>query len=200
MRAHRSGLASLASTDPVRALPQSLMDRVARVELMVFDVDGVFTDGRLWIGPDGEALKCFHVLDGAGVKALAAAGVVVAVISGRDSPITLRRCNELGIEHVKQGIADKSVAFEQLRVQLGKAPEVCGYMGDDDIDVPVMRRVGFSATVPNAADGVADVAHWVSRREGGAGAVREVCDLLIAARAARGPDPVVRGHAGALTA
>ena len=181
-------------------LPQGVFERIARIELMVFDVDGVLTDGRLWIGPDGEVMKAFHVLDGAGIKALIDANVAVAVISGRDSPITARRCAELGIEHVMQGVSDKSAALDSLRQTLGKAIDVCGYMGDDEIDVPVMRRVGFSATVPNAADGVADFAHWVSRREGGQGAVREVCDLLLAARVGAERAPITRGTAGALTA
>jgi 3-deoxy-D-manno-octulosonate 8-phosphate phosphatase (KDO 8-P phosphatase) len=167
-----------------RRIDRGTVERLARIELMVFDVDGVLTDGKLYYGVNGEALKAFHVLDGAGIKALAAAGIVTAVISGRDSPITLRRCAELGIKHVAQGIADKGVAFDAMRHELGKTVDVCGYMGDDEIDIPVMRRVGFAATVPNAADGVAEFAHWVSRREGGSGAVREVCDLLLSARAA----------------
>jgi len=168
----------------LRRLPRHVVERLARVELMIFDVDGVMTDGKLHFGADGEALKVFHVLDGAGIKAIAAVGIVVAVISGRESPITLRRCAELGIRHVALGVADKNTMFDTIRGELGKSPEVCGYMGDDEIDLPVMRRVGFAATVPNAADGVAEFAHWVSRREGGAGAVREVCDLLTLARAA----------------
>ncbi len=183
-----------------RRLPRGMLERLARIEMMVFDVDGVLTDGKLWFGAAGEVLKAFNVLDGAGIKALSAAGVVVAVITGRESAMTLRRCAELGIRHVVQGVADKAAAFDRMRHELGKTAEVCGYMGDDDADVPVMRRVGFAATVPNAADGVADFAHWVSRREGGAGAVREVCDLLLAARASLVTEPVVRGNAGALTA
>lgn len=166
-------------------LPADLVERLARIEMMVFDVDGVLTDGKLYFGAQGEALKAFHVLDGSGIKSLASAGIVVAVISGRESSITLRRCAELGIRHVAQGIADKVVAFDAMRYDLGKTAAECGYMGDDVIDVPVMRRVGFAATVPNAADGVAAFAHWTSRREGGAGAVREACDLLLAARTLR---------------
>ena len=165
-----------------RRLSKSLVERLSRIELMVFDVDGVLTDGKLWFGVNGEALKAFHVLDGAGIKALAAAGIVTAVLSGRDSPITLRRCAELGIRHVAQGIVDKSAAFDTMRHELGRTLDECGYMGDDEIDVPVMRRVGFAATVPNAADGIADHAHWVSRRRGGDGAVREACDLILDAR------------------
>ncbi len=192
------------SQSSFRRLSRSVLERLAKIELMVFDVDGVLTDGKLYFGVNGEALKAFHVLDGTGLKALAAAGIVTAVVSGRESPITLRRCAELGIKHVAQGIADKLAAFDAMRHELGKTAEVCGYMGDDEIDLPLMRRVGFAATVPNAADGVAEFAHWVSRREGGAGAVREVCDLLIAARGltkrSAEREPVTHGHAGALRA
>ena len=179
----------------VRRLPRSVAERLARIELMIFDVDGVLTDGRLYYGVNGEALKVFHVLDGHGLKQLAAAGVTTAVMSGRESPIALRRFAELGIKHVVQGIADKSTTFDALRHELGKTAEVCGYMGDDAIDIPVLRRAGFAATVPNAADGVAAFAHWVSRREGGAGAVREVCDLLLAARGHSALDMLSSGTA-----
>ena len=169
-------------TPMARRLSREMLERLSRIELMIFDVDGVLTDGKLYIGPNGEALKQFHVLDGTGIKALASTGIVIGVISGRESPMTLRRCAELGIRHVAQGIADKVQAFDTMRHELGKTADVCGFMGDDVIDIPVMRRVGFAATVPNAADGVAAFAHWVSRREGGSGAVREVCDLLVRAQ------------------
>ena len=176
---------STRTSSALRRVPSSVLERASRVRLMVFDVDGVMTDGRLWFGSGGEALKVFHVHDGTGIKALAAAGIATAVISGRESPIVLRRCAELGIRHVAQGIADKNVAFDAMRHELGFTADVCGYMGDDDIDVPVMQRVGFAATVPNAAAGVARHAHWISRRDGGSGAVRDVCDLLVGVRAAR---------------
>jgi 3-deoxy-D-manno-octulosonate 8-phosphate phosphatase (KDO 8-P phosphatase) len=181
----------------IRRLPRSTFERVARIELMVFDVDGVMTDGKLYFGITGEVLKAFNVLDGSGIKALSEIGVVCAVISGRESPITLRRCAELGIKHVAQGVSDKAAAFDAMRHELGKTAEVCGYMGDDHIDVPVMQRAGFAATVPNAADGVAAFAHWVSRRPGGSGAVREVCDLLIGVRMALrdAADGAGAGHA-----
>ena len=167
----------------LRRLSRRTRERLSRIELMIFDVDGVLTDGRLWFGAEGEVMKAFHVLDGQGIRSLAEAGIPSAIISGRDSPITSRRCAELGIAHVAQGIADKGVAFDTLRHELGKTADVCGYMGDDLIDIPILQRVGFAATVPNAAAGVASFAHWTSRRAGGEGAVREVCDLLVAARA-----------------
>jgi 3-deoxy-D-manno-octulosonate 8-phosphate phosphatase (KDO 8-P phosphatase) len=159
---------------------------LARLALMVFDVDGVLTDGTLYYGPDGEVLKAFHVLDGTGLKALEAIGVATAIITGRKSAMVTARCTELGIHRVAQGVADKVAAFEAFRDELGLTEDVCGYMGDDEIDIPVMRRVGFAATVPGAADCVFAHAHWVSRRAGGHGAVREVCDLIVRARAAVG--------------
>jgi 3-deoxy-D-manno-octulosonate 8-phosphate phosphatase (KDO 8-P phosphatase) len=181
MATARSPLA-VRSPVPARRLSRALAGRLTRIELMIFDVDGVLTDGKLYYGPQGEALKAFNVLDGTGLKALAVAGITVGVISGRESAIVLRRCAELGIRHVAQGIDDKIVAFDAMRHELGMTADVCGYMGDDEIDIPLMRRVGFAATVPNAADGVAEHAHWISRRAGGAGAVREVCELLLKAR------------------
>ena len=184
----------------VRSLPTTLVERLSAVEVMIFDVDGVMTDGRLHYGPDGDTLKVFHVQDGQGVKSLQAAGIVVAVISGRSSAAVTRRCADLGIEHVALGVEDKLASFDALRERLGKAADVCGYMGDDLIDLPVMRRVGFAATVPNAAEGVAEFAHWVSRREGGAGAVREVCDLVLSARANDVGVWMAHGGAGSLTA
>ena len=188
--------ASARSFQAAHRVSRNVFERLVRVELMVFDVDGVMTDGKLYFGVTGEALKAFHVRDGAGIKMLAATGVVVGVISGRESPMTLRRCAELGIRHVAQGIVDKGAAFDAMRHELGKTIDVCGFMGDDDADLPVMRRTGFAATVPDAADGVAAVAHWVSRRAGGNGAVREVCDLLIGARRSIRPTDAPEDRAG----
>jgi len=188
------------SNIPTRPLPTPLLERLASIELMVFDVDGVMTDGRLYFGPDGEAMKVFHVHDGHGIKSLLQAGIVPAVISGRTSPAVTRRCAELGIEHVALGIEDKLAAFDALRDRLGKSADVCGYMGDDLIDLPVMRRVGFAATVPGAPDGIAEFAHWVSRREGGSGAVREICDLLLSARSNDVGLWMAHGGASSLTA
>lgn len=188
------------SIAPVRSLPTTLVERMAVVELMIFDVDGVMTDGRLYYGPDGETMKVFHVHDGTGIKSLQAAGVTIAVISGRASAAVERRCADLGIEHVALGVEDKIAAFDALRERLGKSADVCGFMGDDLIDLPVMRRVGFAATVPGAADRVSEFAHWVSRREGGAGAVREVCDLLVSARTQDVGLWMAHGAAGSLTA
>lgn len=160
----------------------TLLQRLAPLELMVFDVDGVLTDGTLYYGDHGETLKAFNVLDGHGLKWLHAAGIATALISGRSSSIVERRAEDLGIDAVLQGIDDKRAALDQLLARLGKTLRVTGFMGDDILDVPVMRRVGFAATVPHAANGVAAHAHWMSARAGGRGAVREVCELILSAQ------------------
>jgi 3-deoxy-D-manno-octulosonate 8-phosphate phosphatase (KDO 8-P phosphatase) len=154
----------------------------ARVRLLVLDVDGVLTDGRLYYGARGEALKVFHVRDGLGVKLLAAAGVTVVVISGRRSGMTGRRCRELGVHHLLQGVEDKLAAFHQLRGRLGVRPGVCACVGDDVPDVPLMREVGVSFAVADAHPQARSAAHIVTRLPGGKGAVREVCDYLLEAR------------------
>ncbi len=148
----------------------------------MLDVDGVLTDGRLFYGPRGEALKVFHVLDGHGLREVQQAGIAVAVISGRDSPAVRRRCRELGIRHVFQGVTDKLAVLRRLCARLGIAPRDCAAVGDDTPDVPVMRAVGLAFAVPGAHAAARRAAHHVTRAGGGAGAVREVCDRLVAAR------------------
>ncbi|HVS76033.1 MAG TPA: HAD hydrolase family protein [Steroidobacteraceae bacterium] len=154
----------------------------AGVRLLVLDVDGVLTDGRLYYGARGEALKVFHVRDGLGLKLLAAAGVTVAVISGRRSGMTGRRCRELGIRHLLQGVEDKLAAFHRLRARLGLASGVCACVGDDIPDVPLMREVGLAFAVADAHPQARGAAHVVTSLPGGRGAVREVCDYLLDAR------------------
>lgn len=154
----------------------------AAIRLLILDVDGVLTDGRLYYGPRGEALKVFHVRDGAGLKQLCAAGLVVAVISGRRSPMTRRRCRELGIRHVLQGVADKQAALQRLCLRLAIAPAECACIGDDTPDVPMMRIAGLAFAVADAHEEARRAAHVVTALPGGHGAVREVCDRLLAAR------------------
>jgi 3-deoxy-D-manno-octulosonate 8-phosphate phosphatase (KDO 8-P phosphatase) len=154
----------------------------AAIRLLILDVDGVLTDGRLYYGPRGEALKVFHVRDGAGLKQLCAAGLVVAVISGRRSPMTRRRCRELGIRHVIQGVADKQAALQRLCLRLAIAPAECACIGDDTPDVPMMRMAGLAFAVADAHEEARRAAHVVTALPGGHGAVREVCDRLLAAR------------------
>ena len=160
----------------------NIQERAARVRLVVFDVDGVFTDGRLYYGPGGEELKVFHVHDGQGVKRLLKSGVAAAVISGRDSAAVSRRMQDLGIAHVFQGVEDKLPIFERLLKKLGLEPEEVACVGDDLPDLPLLAAAGFAIAVANALPAVRTKAHYVTSATGGAGAVREMCDLIIAAR------------------
>ena len=151
------------------------------IRLLVLDVDGVLTDGRLYFGPRGEALKVFHVRDGFGIVQLRRAGVAVAVISGRRSPMVTLRCRELGIRHVHQGVTDKLAAFARLCARLNISPAACACVGDDLPDLPLMRAVARSFAVADAHPRVRRAATQVTRLPGGGGAVREICDLLLAA-------------------
>lgn len=161
---------------------RAALDRARQVRLMIFDVDGVLTDGRLWYGPSGDALKAFHALDGHGVKMLAASGVPAAILSGRSSEAVSRRAAELGIEHVLQGIDNKRAAFDTLTAMLGLEPSATGYMGDDLVDLPVLTRCGFACVPSGAPEAVRRHAHYVSAAPAGGGAVREVCELVMRAQ------------------
>jgi 3-deoxy-D-manno-octulosonate 8-phosphate phosphatase (KDO 8-P phosphatase) len=158
------------------------LERARRVRLMIFDVDGVLTDGRLWYGPAGEALKAFNTLDGHGIKMLAASGVVPAILSGRRSQAVAQRAAELGIEHVLQGIDDKRAAYVALVAQLGMQAESTGYAGDDVVDLPVLVRCGFACAPREAPQAVRQRVHYVCQSPAGAGAVREICELLMRAQ------------------
>jgi len=158
------------------------LERARRVRLMAFDVDGVLTDGRLWYGPAGETMKAFHVQDGLAVKMLAAAGIVVALLTGRRSEAVAMRAAELGIAHVLQGEDDKYAAFEGLLAKLSIDPGQAGYMGDDLPDLPVLRRCGLACAPKEAVDLVRRHAHYVTRASAGAGAAREVCEFVLQAQ------------------
>lgn len=167
---------------PAAPIPQDLLERAKRVRFMVFDVDGVLTDGRLWYGPEGESFKVFHAADGHGLKMLAASGVRIALLSGRRSAAVERRAAELGITQVLQGIENKHPAFEQLLAQAGMPAASAGFMGDELVDLPVMTRCGFACAPSEAPEFVRRHAHYVSRAPGGVGAVRELCELLMQAQ------------------
>lgn len=156
--------------------------RARAVRLAIFDVDGVMTDGTLYIGAQGEAFKAFNILDGHGVKMLQSAGIATAIISGRASEAVQRRAAELSIAHVTQGAADKVAAFEALVSKLGMQASQCAFVGDDLPDLPVMERCGFAVAVANAVDAVKASAHYVTRAHGGRGAVREFCELVLRAQ------------------
>jgi 3-deoxy-D-manno-octulosonate 8-phosphate phosphatase (KDO 8-P phosphatase) len=162
--------------------PLEHMQRAERVKLMIFDVDGVLTDGSLTYDANGEITKTFFVLDGLGIQLLQKTGVQTAIISARQSPIVVTRARDLGINHVYQGIHDKRVAFARLLEETGVSVEQCGYVGDDVIDLPLLLKVGFAATVPSGHPEVQHRAHYVTRAPGGRGAVREVCDMIMHAQ------------------
>jgi 3-deoxy-D-manno-octulosonate 8-phosphate phosphatase (KDO 8-P phosphatase) len=153
-----------------------------RIRLLILDVDGVLTDGRLYFGPRGEALKVFDVRDGYGIVQLQRAGVTVAVISGRRSPMVVVRCRELGLRYVQQGVADKLGVFARLCARLKLTPAACACVGDDLPDLPLMRAATLSFAVADAHSEVRRSADIVTRAAGGRGAVREVCDYLLALR------------------
>lgn len=156
--------------------------RAARIRLLVLDVDGVLTDGGLHFGAEGEIMKTFNVLDGHGIKLLQQSGVSVAIISARQSPIVARRAEDLGITQIRQGVHDKRLAFEQLLLQTGVNADLCGFVGDDVIDLPVLMRVGFAASVPNGHPEVRKRVHYVAQAPGGRGAAREICDFILRAQ------------------
>lgn len=162
--------------------PLEHMQRAARVKVMIFDVDGVLTDGSLTYDANGEATKTFYVLDGLGIQLLQRTGVQTAIISARQSPIVVTRARDLGINHVYQGIHDKRVAFAKLLEATGASVEQCGYIGDDVIDLPLLTKVGFAVTVPTGHPEVQHRAHYVTKNPGGRGAVREVCDMVMRAQ------------------
>lgn len=172
-------MAAVASADA--------LERARRVRLMLFDVDGVLTDGRLWFGPGGETLKCFDARDGHGLRMLAQAGIAVGLLSGRDSPAVPARAAELGIVHVLQGVADKRAAFERVLAQLGLEAAAAGYMGDELVDLPVLTRCGFACAPGEAPAFVRDRVHYVCAAPAGAGAVREACEYVLGAQGRLAP-------------
>ncbi len=154
----------------------------AAVRLMGFDVDGVLTDGTLYYSGRGDEMKGFSTRDGHGLRMLADAGIKVAIITGRRSEIVMQRAGNLGIDMVLQGVEDKRAAMAQLLAQAGLGFEQAGYMGDDVVDLPLLRACGFSATVADGHPLVKDHVHHVSLLDGGRGAVRDVCELILAAQ------------------
>jgi len=156
--------------------------RAARIKLLIFDVDGVLTDGSLYLDDEGRELKAFYSLDGHGIKMLKRSGVEIAIITGRNSHLMRHRVKNLNIEHLYQGAEDKLDAFLTLTAKLGMASEQIAVMGDDVVDLPMMRRSGFSICVPAAPESVKLYAHYVAQNPGGKGAAREVCELIMRAQ------------------
>src|SRR3954470_1424058 len=158
------------------------LERARRIKLMLFDVDGTLTDGNLWYGASGEEIKAFHSFDGHGIKMLAQSGVQVALLTGRSSPAVAARATELGIEHVLQGVEQKRETYEALLKRLGLSQDQAGYMGDDLVDIPVLRRCGFACAVGEAPEEVRKHAHYVAATPAGEGAAREVCEFIMRAQ------------------
>jgi 3-deoxy-D-manno-octulosonate 8-phosphate phosphatase (KDO 8-P phosphatase) len=168
-------------------MPEKLIDaelnaKAKHIRLLILDVDGVLTDGRLFFDKSGEEYKSFHSRDGLGLRLLWQTGVEIAVISGRKSKTVADRMKMLGIKHVYQGYIDKRLAFKEILQSTKIAPEHIAYVGDDLIDLPVMMQVGLAIAVADANFAVRDFAHWCTILPGGQGAVREVCDRIMLAQ------------------
>jgi 3-deoxy-D-manno-octulosonate 8-phosphate phosphatase (KDO 8-P phosphatase) len=161
---------------------EEVLARARRVQLVLFDVDGVLTDGSLYFGDDGTEYKAFYTRDGHGMKMLRECGVEIAVITGRNSPIVAHRMDTLGIQYVYQGQMDKLTPFRHLMSELRLEPEHVAYIGDDVMDLPVMLRVGLAIAVQDAHPLVKTHAHWHTPHPGGRGAARDVCDLIMQAQ------------------
>lgn len=157
-------------------------DRLKKIKLLVLDVDGVMTDGRIIFDSNGVESKFFNVKDGHGIKMLQRSGVEIGIISGRESVVVANRAAELGINLVYQKALDKMVPYRQMLETTGLLDEQVAYMGDDVIDIPIMRRVGFAAAPADAVTEVLPHAHFIARNKGGWGAVRELCDQILKAQ------------------
>lgn len=159
-------------------------ERLTKIKLLILDVDGVMTDGRIIFDSNGVESKFFNVKDGHGIKMVQRAGIEVGIISGRESVVVANRAHELGIARIYQKSLDKLTPYQDILDQTGLADSQVAFMGDDIIDIPVMRRVGFAAAPADAVEEVLPHAHFVARNRGGWGAVRELCDLLLKAQGA----------------
>lgn len=160
----------------------ALHARASQIRMLVLDVDGVLTDGKLYFDHAGNEMKAFNTRDGLGMKALQRCGIEVAVITGRKSGAVAQRMAQLDIKHVYQGREDKLNAFLHLLEKTGlDATQVC-FAGDDWIDLPLLMRVGLAVSVPDAEERVKEHAHWITKRNGGDGAVREICNLILTAQ------------------
>lgn len=161
---------------------QDIIERASKVKLVIFDVDGVLTDGSLFLGDDGQEYKAFNSQDGHGMVMLQESGVQIAIITGRTSEVVRLRMASLGITHVYQGHRDKLPPFEELKAAVKLTSDQIAYVGDDVVDLPVMSRVGLAIAVQDAHAFTKQHAHWITSSNGGQGAAREVCELLMEAQ------------------
>jgi 3-deoxy-D-manno-octulosonate 8-phosphate phosphatase (KDO 8-P phosphatase) len=167
------------TTNPDAQYPQA-WERASKVKLLVLDVDGVLTNGQVFIGADGkESLKAFDIQDGLGIKLLEQCGIPTAIITGRNSKMVLARCEELGIKHVHMGVENKALVLNEILKALGMSAQDCAVMGDDWPDLAMMKQAGFRISPAQAHEAVKEFSHFVTSRAGGSSAVREVCDLIL---------------------
>ena len=170
------------NTNPLAQYPQA-WERAGQVKLLVLDVDGVLTNGQVWLGADGkESLKAFDIQDGLGIKLLEQCGIPTAVITGRNSKMVLARCEELGIKYVHMGVENKALALTQVVNSLELNPSDCAVMGDDWPDFQMMKNAGLRICPAQGHEAVKEFAHFVTTHSGGNSAVREVCDLILKAQ------------------
>jgi 3-deoxy-D-manno-octulosonate 8-phosphate phosphatase (KDO 8-P phosphatase) len=163
-------------------ITEDAFSRAQKIKLIIFDVDGTLSDGGIYIGANGEIFKAFNCQDGFGIVTAHKLGFKTAIITGRESAITLRRAEELGITAVKQGQMDKRNAYKELKAEFNLTDDVIAYVGDDVIDLPVFVQVGFRAAVGNANIAVKELAHFMAENDGGKGAVREVLEFILKAQ------------------
>lgn len=175
------------------AAPGAVLSRAERVRVAVFDVDGVLTDGTIWVPPDGDSGVVFHIHDGKGLRMLLDHDIQVALLTARGGRAVARRCEDLGIEHLLQGRTDKGAALEELSARLHVPLEACAFTGDDLVDLPALQRAGLAIAVGDAHPAVSARAHWQTGRAGGRGAVREVCELILDAQGLLGS--AIEAHA-----
>lgn len=161
---------------------QEILAKARGIRLVIFDVDGVLTDGSLFLGDDGQQYKAFHSRDGHGMRMLQHSGVKIGILTGRSSRVVEHRMRDLGVELVLQGRREKLPAFETLLARAGVEASATAYVGDDVVDLPVMRRVGLAVAVQDAHPLVKRHAHWLTTNPGGRGAAREVCELIMEAQ------------------
>lgn len=167
---------------PAFEVNSQVLSLAAKVKLLLFDVDGVLTDGRLVIGDDGQEYKAFNSHDGHGIKMLQRHGVAVGIITGRTSDVVRHRVKDLAIKHLHQGCRKKLPAYRKVIAKLKLAPEQTAYVGDDVVDLPIMLQVGFAIAVQNAHPLAKQHAHWVTPSNGGYGAAREACEMILYAQ------------------
>lgn len=170
--------------------PPDILEKARLIKFLLLDVDGVMTDGTIYLDSEGRETKAFNIYDGSGIHHIKRFGVQVGIITGRESKIVSIRAKELGITEVHQKILNKIKVYEKILSKYGLKDEETAYMGDDVIDLPVLERVGLSVSVPNAHPEVIKKVDWVTRKEGGRGAVRELTDLLFIARTPEGTHPL----------